>query len=64
MRIKDDDGGTHTIKIPNSLYLPKLRQCLLSPQNWAQEAKAKGNKGEREANRTWMENHWDKCVLL
>ena len=64
MRIEDDDGGTHTIKIPNSLYLPALRQCLLSPQHWAQEAKAMGNKGEWEANRTWMENHWDKCVLL
>jgi hypothetical protein len=64
MRIEDDDGGTHTIKIPNSLYLPALRQCLLSPKHWAQEAKAMGNKGEWEANRTWMENHWDKCVLL
>jgi hypothetical protein len=64
MRIEDDDGGTHTIKIPNSLYLPALRQCLLSPQHLAQEAKAMGNKGEWEANRTWMENHWDKCVLL
>jgi hypothetical protein len=64
MRIEDNDGGTHTIKIPNSLYLPALRQCLLSPQHWAQEAKAMGNIGEWEANRTWMENYWDKCVLL
>jgi hypothetical protein len=46
MRIEDDDRETHTIKIPNSLYLPSLRVCLLSPQHWAQEAKAMGNKGE------------------
>ena len=60
MRISDDDRKTHKIKIPNSLYLPKLRQCLLSPQHWAQEVKAKrGHKGK-----TWMENYWDKCVLL
>ncbi len=58
LRIQDDDGKMHTIRIPNSLYLPNLRQCLLSPQHWAQEAKAMGNKGK-----TWMENYWDKCVL-
>ena len=47
MRINDDDGKTHVIKIPNSLYLPNLKGCLLSPQHWAQEAKAKkGNKGK------------------
>jgi hypothetical protein len=56
--IQDDSGKTHTICIPNSLYLPELRQCLLSPQHWAQEAKAMGNKGK-----TWMENYWDKCIL-
>jgi hypothetical protein len=60
MRINDDDGKTHVIKIPNSLYLPKLGGCLLSPQHWAQEAKArKGNKAN-----AWMENYWDKCVLI
>ncbi len=29
-RIKDDNGMTHKIKIPNSLYIPELRWCLLS----------------------------------
>jgi hypothetical protein len=58
LRIQDDDGKVHTIRIPNSLYLPNLRQCLLSLQHWAQEAKAMGGKGK-----TWMENYWDKCVL-
>ncbi len=36
--ISDDDGRIHRIRIPNSLYLPKLKGCLLSPQHWAQEA--------------------------
>jgi hypothetical protein len=30
---------THKIKIPNSLCVPELRRCLLSPQHWVQEAK-------------------------
>ena len=58
MSLEDDAGRKHKIQIPNSLYLPELRQCLLSPQHWAQEAKAKGK------GKTWMENHWDKCILL
>jgi hypothetical protein len=38
IKIEDDNGRTHEIKIPNSLYLPGLERCLLSPQHWAQEA--------------------------
>ncbi len=30
---------THKIKNPNSLYVPELRRCLLSPQHWVKEAK-------------------------
>ena len=52
--IEDDDGKNHTIKIPNSLYLPGLKQCLLSPQHWAQEA------GDGQ---TWMGNFERECVL-
>ncbi len=37
--IKDDKGGVHLIKIPNSKYLPDLKVCLLLPHHWAQEAK-------------------------
>ncbi len=29
----------HEIKIPNSLYVPELKRCLLSPQHWVQEVK-------------------------
>ncbi len=38
-KIKDDNGMTHKIKIPNSLYVPELKRCLLSPHHWAQAAK-------------------------
>ena len=44
--IKDDEGIQHTIRIKNSLYVPDMRRCLLSPQHWAQEA------GDEQ---TWME---------
>jgi hypothetical protein len=30
--------GTFKFKIPNSLYLPGLKRCLLSHQHWVQEA--------------------------
>jgi hypothetical protein len=36
-KIEDNNGLTHKIKIPNSLYLPGLERCLLSPQHWVQE---------------------------
>jgi len=52
--LADDDGKVQTINIPNSLYLPGLRQCLLSPQHWAQEAKD---------GQTWMGNFECECVL-
>ncbi len=37
--IKDDEGGVHLIKIPNSKYVLDLKVCLLLPHHWAQEAK-------------------------
>jgi hypothetical protein len=52
--LEDGQGKIHTIKIPNSLYLPGLKQCLLSPQHWAQEA------GDGQ---TWMGNFERECVL-
>jgi len=52
--LEDDNGKIHTIRIPNSLYLPGLKQCLLSPQHWAQEA------GDGQ---TWMGNFDRECVL-
>jgi len=52
--IEDNNRKIHTIKIPNSLYLPGLKQCLLLPQHWAQEA------GDGQ---TWMGNFERECVL-
>jgi hypothetical protein len=34
----DDDGKTHSIQIPNTLYCPGLPFCLLSPQHLAAES--------------------------
>jgi hypothetical protein len=50
----DNDGKANMIKIPNSLYVPNLKRCLLSPQHWAQEARDK---------QTWMGNYRNDCVL-
>jgi hypothetical protein len=52
--ITEDNGQRHMIRIPNSLYVPKLEKCLLSPQHWAQEA------GD---NQTWMGNFAHCCIL-
>jgi hypothetical protein len=52
--IANNDGKVQVKKIPNSLYVPILKRCLLSPQHWAQEA------GDEQ---TWMGNCRDSCVL-
>jgi hypothetical protein len=52
--ITDDNGRHHTIQIPNSLYLPGLKSCLLSPQHWTQEV------GD---NQTFMGNFAHCCTL-
>jgi hypothetical protein len=36
--IEDDEGTVHQIKIADSIYVPDLKFCLLSPQHWAQKA--------------------------
>ena len=40
-RYQDDEGVSHTFRIPNSLYVPKAPMCILSPQHWSQEANNK-----------------------
>ncbi len=62
--IKDDEGGVHLIKIPNSKYVPNLKVCLLSPHHRAQEAKdhhpvPKGTK--MDTNDKAMTLIWDQC---
>jgi hypothetical protein len=41
----------HKIQIPNSLQVPELKRCLLSPQHWVQEAKD----NHPRPKGTWME---------
>jgi hypothetical protein len=52
--IGDDNGRRHSIRIPESLYIPGMKKCLLSPQHWAQTAADK---------KTWMGN-FDNCCIL
>ena len=59
-KVEDDDGRIHTIRIPNSLYIPRLPLCLLSPQHWAQEAR--DNTPIQHGTR--MENFADGCKLI
>jgi hypothetical protein len=53
--IGDDNGRRHNICIPESLYVPGMKKCLLSPQHWAQTAADK---------KTWMGNFDDCCILF
>jgi len=50
--IEDDEGTVHSIKIADSMYVPDLKYCLLSPQHWAQKAQesARGTRMETNAN--------------
>jgi hypothetical protein len=60
ININDNNDKPHRIKIPNSLYLPGLKMCLLLPQHWAQEA------GDNHPlpNGTRMENNAHSCKLF
>ncbi len=51
--IKDDKGGVHLIKLPDSKYIPDLKVCLMLLHQWSQEAKdhypvPKGTKKEED----------------
>ncbi len=59
-KVDDDNGKTNEIKFSNSLYLPDLKSCLLSPQHWAQEA---GDNYPLPQG-TRMEKNDKKCVLV
>jgi hypothetical protein len=59
-KIKDNSGKTHKIRVPNTLYLPELRRCLLSPQHLAQEARD----NYPLPRGTWMESDEKNCVLI
>ena len=58
-RLEDDDGQVHTIRVPNSLYVPCLKRVLLAPHHWAQEVQdnAPTPRG------TWMATY-NNCIIL
>ncbi len=55
-----NEGHPHCIKIPNSLYVPGLKICLLLSQHWVQEA------GDNcpLLHGTRMENKANNCTLI
>jgi Reverse transcriptase (RNA-dependent DNA polymerase)/GAG-pre-integrase domain len=57
--LEDDNGVTHSVIIPNSIFLKGATSRLLSPQHWAQEAK------DHTPNRhgTWCATYFDHIVL-
>jgi hypothetical protein len=60
LKLGDDNGKMHKIKIPNSLFLPDLKRFLLSPQHKAQEA------GDNYSllRGTQMKNDGENCILI
>jgi hypothetical protein len=46
LTIGDDNGRWHNICSPESLYVPGLKKCLLSPQHWLQAAAEEDMDGE------------------
>ena len=58
-RLEDDDGQVHTIRVPNSLYVPPLKRVLLAPHHWAQEAQDNAT----TPLGTWMAAY-DNCIIL
>ena len=63
-QIEDDDGKTHTITIPGTIYSPQAHCRLLSPQHWAQKAKD----FKPNPRGTWLGTYhdcielwWDQC---
>ncbi len=68
--IKDDKGGVHLIKIPNSKHVPDLKVCLLLPHHWAQEAKdhypgpkrTKMNTNDKALTLIWNQQKYQRTI--
>jgi hypothetical protein len=58
-RLEDDNGQVHTIRVPNSLYVPSLKRVLLAPHHWAQEA----HDITPNPQGTWMATY-SNCIIL
>ena len=59
-KIEDDTGRVHTIKLPNSLFVPGLPKTLLCPQHWAQKDKS-GTYMKMESEGCWLVWNGGKC---
>ena len=55
-KLEDDDGVVHKIRIKNTLYVPNLDHCLLSPQHVAQAL-------EKDPETTHATQCGNKCIL-
>ena len=63
-RIEDDEGKTHIIQLPGSLYVPDATSRLLSPQHWSQTAKDHKPNPRGTWSGTYhdcIKMHWDQC---
>jgi hypothetical protein len=57
--IEDDQGRTHKIRVPNTIYSANNRSRLLSPQHWAQGA----NDKYPIRYGTWCATYDDRIIL-
>ena len=62
-KIDDNNGRSHRITLPNTLYVPSSPICLLSPQHWSQTS----DDHSPEKDGTWcatysetVDLHWDQ----
>ena len=58
-KIEGYDGVIHTINIKQAIYIPQAPSCLLSPQQWAQQA----NENEPKHEGTWCDTKYRYCTL-
>ena len=58
-KLEDDSGKKHTVKIPNTLFVPDMPISLLCPQHWSQQTKDH----YPVRNGTWCAILPDQCIL-
>jgi hypothetical protein len=56
---EDDDGTKHLFRLPNSFYIPKATNRVMSPQHWAQTAKDNSPRPRGTCARIY-----DNCLVL
>jgi hypothetical protein len=59
-KIEDDTGKIHTIKLPNSMYVPGLPLTLLCPQHWSQSVATNGE----DVSGTYIKQEAYGCRLV